>query len=144
MLAREGNLVLGGREFFLQCEEVLIGLQVRVVLYHGENAAKGRCEHIFRLRLFADGARGNRVCARLRYILKQFLLVRGIPLDRVDQVRDEVIAALQLHVNLCPGLVHPVTQAYQPVKDADKPQAEQDKQSYHHDEDNYPRADCGK
>ena len=45
--------------------------------------------------------------------------MRGVALDRLHEVRDEIQAALQLHVDLRPGVVHHVAQLHQVVVQAD-------------------------
>ena len=49
----------------------------------------------------------------------------GVALDRLDEVRDQVMAALQLDVDLAPRLLHQVAELDQAVVDADRPQDEQ-------------------
>ena len=46
----------------------------------------------------------------LRPAFERARLVRGIALDRLDEVRDEVETALQLHVDLRPGVIHHVAE----------------------------------
>ena len=52
--------------------------------------------------------------------LEGLLLVRGVALDRLHQVRDQVVAPLELDVDLRPGVLHLVAQADEPVVDADR------------------------
>jgi hypothetical protein len=47
--------------------------------------------------------------------LERLALVRGVALHRLDQVRDQVIAALQLDVDLRPRVLDAVAQGDEPV-----------------------------
>ena len=58
--------------------------------------------------------------------LQGFFLVRGVALDRLDEVRDEVVAALELHVHLRKGVLHRLTQPDEAVVNAHRPQADDD------------------
>ena len=51
--------------------------------------------------------------------------MRGVALDRLDQVRDQVVAALELHVDPAPGLVDAVAQADHAVAEQDVDQPDQ-------------------
>jgi len=48
--------------------------------------------------------------------------VGGIPLDRLDEVADQVVAPLEFDVDLAPGLLDEVALLDQPVVDPDRPQ----------------------
>src|SRR3954454_11639917 len=50
------------------------------------------------------------------------LLVRGVALDRLDEVRHQVVAKLQLEVDSAPGLVALVARTDQRVVDQDVPE----------------------
>ena len=60
------------------------------------------------------------------------LLVLGVALDRLDQIRDEVVAALELDVDLRPGVLDPVPQLDQTVVGGQHVQADED----HEDDEN--------
>ena len=53
-------------------------------------------------------------------------LVGGVALHRLDQVGDEVVAALELHVDLGPGVLDPVPQLDQAVVHDDDDEHDQD------------------
>jgi len=70
--------------------------------------------------------------ARLGDLGQRLLLVGHVVLDGLDEVGDEVVPALELHVDLAPGVVDLVAPAHQAVVDAgeDDPQDDED-----HDDD---------
>jgi hypothetical protein len=105
VLPGESHLVLRVGQFLLQVPEVLVGLEVRVALGDGEQPAQRRRQCLLGLPGSSRTLRGDRRGARGRDLLEGGLLVRGVALDRVDQVRDQVVTALQLHVDLCPRLL---------------------------------------
>ena len=61
----------------------------------------------------------------LHHALEGALLVRGVALDRLDEVRDQVVATLELNVDLAPCLLHEVAQLDEAVVHADRPEGEQ-------------------
>ena len=62
------------------------------------------------------------------------LLVGGVALDRLDQVRDQVVPALELHADLRPRVVDPVPQPDEAVVPGDEHEHDQDDD---HDDDDY-------
>ena len=73
--------------------------------------------------------------------------MRGVALDRLDEVADQVVAAGELDVDLTPGLLHEIAQFDQAVVGRDGPQderehddADDDQRSDH---DNSPRWNAG-
>ena len=59
-----------------------------------------------RLAGFSRSRRLHGLGARLGHVLQHFLLVGHIVLYHLDQVWDQVVAALELDVDLLPGVVH--------------------------------------
>ena len=55
-----------------------------------------------------------------------------IALDGLDQVGDEVVPALELHVDAAPALGHQIFVGHQPVVNGHRP----DKQEHHHAQEN--------
>ena len=68
--------------------------------------------------------------ARLGDVGERLLLVGHVVLDGLDQVGDEVVAALELHVDLAPGVVHLVAALHQAVV-----HARQNGHDHDHDDD---------
>ena len=114
-LPRVGDAVLGRGELLLQVQEVLVGLEVGVGLGHREQAASARRSGRSR-----PGPARPAPCALIARCgpgdrFERAPLVRGVALDRLDQVGDEVVAALELHVDLRPGVVDLVPEPDQAV-----------------------------
>ena len=63
------------------------------------------------------------------------LLVRGVALDRLDEVRDQVVAAAELDVDLGPRVLRAVPQPDEPVVDEDE---EEEQRRDDHDDDHQP------
>ena len=73
-------------------------------------------QHVLGLRLLGRAPRALMALARaLRDGLERAPLVGGVALHRLDQVRDEVVAALELHVDLRPRVVDPVAPLTRPL-----------------------------
>ena len=127
--ARAGDLILGVRQLGLQLLEVLGRAQLRVGLGDGEQAAERSAQLALGLgdlsrRRGAAGLRAHGVGARLRDGLEDLALVRRIALDGLDQVRDQVVPALELDVDPAPGLVDAVAPPDHAVVDPDQEQDE--------------------
>ena len=65
----------------------------------------------------------------LHHLFEGAALVGGISLDRLDQVRDQVVAQLELHVDVGEGLADPLPHGDELVVDHDDPQHEDDDHS---------------
>ena len=87
-----------------RCEEILVGLQVGIGLGEGEELAERAGQHVLRLRLRRGAAGGDRGVPRLDDRLERAALMGGVALHGLDEVRDEVVALLQLHRDVGPGL----------------------------------------
>ena len=138
VLPGEGELVLGVGELALEVEEVLVGLEVGVVLgdrvevdqrpLHG-GVGGGLGVDVVALR------RGLEARPRAGDLLEDRLLVRGVPLDRVDEVRDQVGATGELDVDAAQRLLGADVRGAQLVEADDGEPGEGDQ---HRDDD-----DCG-
>src|SRR5205085_4615783 len=125
-LPRDRDLVLGLLELALELLEVLRRPQLRVGLRDGEEAPERRGQPALRRRLLLDRLRllGRR--PRLGDAVEGGALVPGIALHRLDEVRDQVVAALQLHLDLRPGVLRAVAQSHEPVVEQHEEQPEED------------------
>ena len=125
-LARHLDPVLRLLQLPLQVPEVVAGAELRVCLGDREQPADGGREEVLGLRLLRDAGRLLRGRARTCDLLERCPLVRRVALDRLHEVRDEVVAAAELHVDLGPRVVHTVAQADELVVDEDDRQREHD------------------
>ena len=70
---------------------------------------------MFGLPLLRDVGRGDRLLPRLDHRLQRPPFVRRIAADRLDEVRDQVVAPLELHIDLGPCRLDPVAETDEPV-----------------------------
>src|ERR671934_155255 len=122
-------------ELPLELLEVLGRAELRVRLRDGEQAPERGREDILRLRLLLHVLGLLRGGARLRYLLEGAALVGGVALDRLDEVRDQVVAAPQLDVDLRPRVLGAVPQPDELVVHPDDDQEQQDDDR---DDDDHP------
>ena len=125
VLPRVGDLRLGAGELLLQRQEVRVGLQVGVVLGDGEQLAEPGADGVLRVGLTGDALGALGAAPRLGDLLEGLALVGRVPLDRLDQVGDQVVPAPELHVDLGPTLVGAVPVLHEAVERPDRPQDEQ-------------------
>ena len=50
----------------------------------------------------------HRGCSRIRDSLQRLRFVRGVPLDRFHEIRDEVMATVEFDIDLTPGLLYQI------------------------------------
>jgi len=82
------------------------------------------------LRRHPSGLRGDRRVAGLDHRVQGAALMGGIALHGFDQVGNEVMALLHLHVDVGKGLVDPLPHRDQAVVDRDRPQDDDDDGEY--------------
>ena len=126
MLACEADLVLRAGELFLKLHEVLVRLQVRVALREREQLAQRAGEHVLGLGLIVYARGVDRLLTGLDDRLERLPLVGGVALDRVHEVGDQVVATLELDVDVRPGLLGGDLLALDAVVDADDEQRHDD------------------
>lgn len=117
-LARVAHLVLGVFERGLELRKVGVRLKIGVSLGHSEELAQGAGQHVvgFHLGFGRGGAHGG--VARVDHGGKRVLLVFSVALDGLDQVGDQVVAALQLRVDVLPGVINAIALGDHVVVDA--------------------------
>ena len=120
MLPAEADLVLGRRQLLLELHDVLVGLEVGVVLDEGEQLAQGAGQEVLGLGGLSGVGRarllgGDGGGPSLDDPRQGLLLEVHVALDGVDEVRDQVVPALELHADLVPRLVDQVPQPDQAV-----------------------------
>ncbi len=109
-------------QLFLQCNEVLVGFQVRVGLSQGEEGSQGLGQCVFDLcPLFYASLKRCRLLARPDDLIECLPFVGGIALDGLDQVGNQVMTPLELHINGAPAVFDLISGADETiVKDHDK------------------------
>ena len=123
--ARRRDLVLQVGQLALQLLEVLVGLQVRIGLGQREELPQRALQ-----RALGGGLRGGPLggycrVASLDDSLQRALLVCRIALNRLDQVGHQVVALLELHVDVGERLAAALAQRHQAVVGHDQPKADQ-------------------
>src|SRR5262245_7618894 len=119
------NRIFDLRERILEGRKAFNGAKLGIRLGQREETLERAGEHVFRLR-FVDRA-GCRHCAiaSVNDRFERSFFVPSIALDRFDEVGDQVVAALELHVDVGPGVVHLNFQAYQAVVQPDQNENDQ-------------------
>src|SRR5438067_1654716 len=118
-LPRVGDAAFRTRQLLLKVQEVLVGLEVGIRLGQREERLQRAADHVLGLRLLCGALRAHGHVPGLDHGFEGLTLVGGVALDGLDEVRDQVVAALQLHVDLRPRIVDSVAQPDQPVERAD-------------------------
>ena len=118
------DLRLGAGQFLLQRQEVLVGLEIGVVLGYGDQVTEPGGDGVFGLRLILHPLRAHRLSPSLGHVFEDLAFVRGVALHRFDEIRDQVVAATQLDVDLGPAIVDARPERDQPVEREHAPQQE--------------------
>src|SRR2546422_791707 len=103
----------------LELREAFHGAKLRVSLGQGKQVLERAGEHAFGLALGSRALRGHGAVARVDDSLERALLVSGVALDRFHHVGDQVVAALELHINVGPGVIALHLETHQAVVHAD-------------------------
>ena len=136
MLARERDLVLGRGQLLLQLEHVLVGLELGVVLDDREQRAQRAGQRVLGGGLLgrALGTGGHGGGAGVGDVGQDLLLEAHVALDRVHEVRDQVVTALELDLDLGERLVDAQALLDQAVVDPDRDDDQDDDDA---DDDQY-------
>jgi len=100
--ARRLDFVLGIGEFALEFDEIRIRFQVGITFGNREERLERAREHIFRFRVLRDGLRTHRFGARLGHLLQCARFMGSVAFYRLDKIRNEVVAPLELYINIGP------------------------------------------
>src|SRR5687768_423385 len=139
-LALAGDAVFRLRQLVLELHEVLVGPKLRISLRHGEKAAQGLREHPLRLGLLLDALGGDRLVAGGDDRLERLALVGGISANGLDEVWNEIVAALEEHLDVAPAGADTFLEVDKAVVGPHDPQAnaEDHQQDDSDDDDNGP------
>ncbi len=113
--ARELQVILGFHQFGLQFQEILVGLEVRVALRQRQQPVHTFAQGLLHLAARVNVDDAHCLGAQLRDRFERGLFVLRVRVDRLDQLRNQVVAPLQLHVDVAPRGTDPVAAAHQPV-----------------------------
>jgi len=131
-LASEGDSALGIAELLLQVKELLTRSQGRIGLRNRKEALQRVAEEVLGFRLCRWSLRPHCADSSLSHGLEGLSLVDGVSLDRLNEIRHQVVTALELDSDLAPRIIHAVSGLDQPVVSEDQNQPE--KQSNDNDD----------
>jgi hypothetical protein len=130
--ARVLQVILDLDEVALQLQEVAVCLELGPGLGQGDQPVQPDFHLALDPRLFGRRTERRRARAQFRDRLERGPLVARIGLHCLDQLRDQLVPARELHVDIAPRRAHLVTLAHQAVEDDHAP-AEQ--AEHHQDQD---------
>ena len=133
-MAGEADFVLGRGEFLGELHHVLVGFEVGVLLGDDHEAGEGAAEAGFggkkafhRVAIGGiggdGGSGGGGDVAGFDHGLERGALVLHVALGGLNEIRDEVVAALELDVDLGEGVFEAVAKGDKAVVDAGDPEA---------------------
>src|SRR5205823_13718030 len=105
-LALDRQAVLGARQLVHQALVGRVGLQLRVRLADRDQLADRALELVRGLDFFRPGRSAHHRRARIGDVVEDAFLVPRVSLHRLDQVRDQIRASLELVLDLAPGGLH--------------------------------------
>ena len=100
------NGVFDLRQRVLQRSEAFDGAQLGVGLGEGEEAFQGAGEHVFRLCFVGGAGSAHGAIAGVDDGFECAFFVAGVAFYSFDEIGDQVVAALELDVDVGPGVVH--------------------------------------
>src|SRR6266403_1840647 len=118
------DLVLEVGQLARQLLEVGVGLQIRIGLRQRDQPAERAAQLVFGGRDLCWSLRRHRTVAGFYHLIERAALVRGVALHGLDQIGDQVVALLELHVDVGKGLADTLTERNQPVIRAERKENE--------------------
>jgi hypothetical protein len=136
VLAGEADLVLRRPQLLLELQDVLVRLEIGVILDNCEQRAERRGEHVLGRRQLGRtlGARRNGVRTGVGHVRQDPLLESHVALDGIHEIRDQVVATLELDLDLGERLVDLQPSADKSVVDRDDEHDHEDDDDEHDDE----------
>ena len=134
-----GDAVFCSFELLRKIEELFIGLQVGILLCYDQEARESRREGILALlealqcslvHIAGVDSRRGRLATCGDDSFEGLTFVRGIALDDIHQVRDEVATSLILVFYLAPLALDILVEVHEPVVIGDPPESEEDDDDY--------------
>jgi len=150
-LAGERHLVFGGGELLAQLHHVLVGLEVRVGFHHREESPDGSRQRPLGAAQPLDGrgvggvARrplqaGARLVPGLDHGIERLALVGHVALRGLHQVGNQIVAPLELNLDLRERILVTVAKRDELVEDAHRGGDEQQRDSTQNDQCNHGRS----
>lgn len=120
------ELVLDVGNLVLKLEEILVGLEIGICFEAHAKTGKRAGELILGSNLIIDagGIHGSGTGTGDR--LEKFLLVLGITLDSSNELGDEIMALLELHIDVGKSILTVVAETHKIVVKTDAPEDEHD------------------
>src|SRR5258705_5073985 len=109
------DLVLEVGQLARQLLEVGVGLEVRIGLGQRDQSAERAAQLVFGSGDLSRSLRRHRGVAGLDNVVEHAALVRGVALHGLQQIRDQIVALLELHVDVGKGLADALTERDQAV-----------------------------
>ena len=120
------DLVLEVGQFAGQLLEVGVGLEVRIGLRQRDQPAERAAQLVLGGGDLRRSLRRHRRVAGLDHVVERAALVAGVALHGLDQVRDQIVALLELHVDVGKGLADALAERDQPVIGGEREENEND------------------
>ena len=98
------------------------GLEIRIAFHVNHQSAQGAGELAFGRAGLGGSAGLHGIGAGVGDGFERFALMAHVAFHGFDEIGDQVVAALELHIDLRPGVVHVVAQPHQAVVDRDEPE----------------------
>ena len=113
--ARRLDLILGVGQFALKLDKIGRRFQVGVALRHREQAFQGLGQGVLLLDLFFRGLGAHRRGPGFGNPFENPAFMGRVSLNGLHQIRDEVVPAFQLHINIRPCFLSAVFKNYQAI-----------------------------
>ena len=107
-------------------QEILVGLEFRVSLERYTETGKRTGKGLVGSDLLVNRVRIHGGSTGSSHLVKSLLFVRGIALHGIHELRHQVKALLELHVDVGEGILAVVTEFHQAVVHGDEPDNEND------------------
>ena len=125
-------------EGILQRSETLDGAELRIGFGKGKEAFERAGEHVFGCGLVGGASGGHGAIAGVDNSFESAFFMAGVAFDGFDEIGNQVVAALELNINVGPGVVALDFQADQAVVHADAEKHQQDKDDQQDDSNHRP------
>ena len=137
-----GKLVLDVGQFVLQLQEVLVGLQFGVGFQRHAESGKSARQGLVGGKFLVDGGGVHGGGSGGSHLFESFLFVGSIPLDGLHQLGHQVIALLELHIDIGKGVFAVVAEFHQAIVHGDESNNKNNHHNGHNDSDSHKFSFC--